>query len=122
MAQQHKAAAADGESGQRTSRALATARVRDTAARVIWLVCVTLALILAAAAFSFALEANEQNELVQLIRDLGNSFDLGFFDLDNPVKEFQNPNGEVKTALFNYGIASVVYLMIGRILERILRP
>lgn len=122
MAQEHKAAATAGESGQRTSRALATARVRDTAARVIWLVCVTLALILAAAAFSFALEANEQNELVQLIRDLGKSFDLGFFDLDNPVKEFQNPNGEVKTALFNYGIASVVYLMIGRIFERILRP
>lgn len=122
MAQQHKATATAGESGQRTSRALAMARVRDTAARVIWLVCVILALILAAAAFSFALEANEQNELVQLIRDLGNSFDLGFFDLDNPVKEFQNPNGEVKTALFNYGIASVVYLVIGRVFERILRP
>lgn len=123
MAQEHKAAAAAEESGPRgTSRALATARARDTAARVIWLVCVTLALVLAAAAFSFALEANEQNELVQLIRDLGNAFDLGFFDLDNPVKKFENPNGEVKTALFNYGIASVVYLVVGRLFERILRP
>ena len=48
--------------------------------------------------------------------------DLGFFDLDNPVKKFENPNGEVKTALFNYGIAAVVYLILGRFLERIIRP
>lgn len=103
-------------------RVLMTARVRDTAARVAWIVCMTLGLILAAAAFSFALKANEQNQLVQTVRDMANAFDLGFFDLDNPVKAFENPNGEVKTALFNYGIACVVYLVLGRILERILRP
>ncbi len=28
----------------------------------------------------------------------------------------------VKTALFNYGLASVVYLVIGRVLERVIRP
>ncbi|QSR27273.1 hypothetical protein CFH99_16760 [Nocardioides aromaticivorans] len=98
------------------------ARLRDNAARVVWIICVTLALVLAAAAFSYALEANEDNALVQAVRDLANTFDLGFFDLDNPVKEFADPNGSVKTALFNYGIACVVYLMVGRILERILRP
>ncbi|HWJ67677.1 MAG TPA: hypothetical protein VNT31_13455 [Nocardioides sp.] len=102
--------------------ALATARARDTLARTVWIVCVTLALVLAAAAFSYALEANEDNALVQFVRDLANAFDLGFFDLDNPVKEFEDPNGAVKTALFNYGLASVVYLVLGRILERVLRP
>lgn len=104
------------------SRALATARVRDHGARVVWLVCLALALIMAVAAFSYALEANENNKLVELFRDLADAFDLGFFDLDNPVKEFQNPNGAVKTALFNYGIASVVYLVLGRALERLIRP
>lgn len=104
------------------SRTLATARIRDTAARVVWLVCMTLALVLAVAAFTFALEANEDNALVTLVRDLADVFDLGFFDLDNPVKEFEAPNAEVKTALFNYGIAAVVYLVIGRVLERVLRP
>ena len=103
-------------------RTLVAARVRDSAARVVWIICVTLALILAAAAFTFALEANEENGLVQLVRDLANAFDLGFFDLDNPVKAFDDPNGAVKTALFNYGIASVVYLVAGRILERLIRP
>jgi len=104
------------------SRSLATARLRDHGARIVWLVCLVLALIMAIAAFSYALEANENNKLVELFRDLADAFDLGFFDLDNPVKEFQNPNGAVKTALFNYGIATVVYLVLGRVLERLIRP
>jgi len=102
--------------------ALTIARVRGVVARVVWVVCLTLALVLAAAAFSFALDANDENELVQLIRDLANAFDLGFFDLDNPVKEFEDPNSDVKNALFNYGICAVIYLIVGRFLERIIRP
>ncbi|THI98695.1 hypothetical protein E7Z54_13340 [Nocardioides sp.] len=98
------------------------ARARDIAARAVWVVCMVLALILAVAAFSFALEANEDNGLVILVRDLADVFDLGFFDLGNPVKDFSAPNAKVKTALFNYGIAAVVYLVLGRVLERLLRP
>lgn len=119
---EHKAEPAGNGAAGPDTRALNVARLRDSAARVVWIICVTLALVLAAAAFSYALEANEDNELVQAVRDLANTFDLGFFDLDNPVKEFADPNGSVKTALFNYGIACVVYLMVGRILERLLRP
>lgn len=105
-----------------SSRSLTAARWRDLAARIIWIVCAALALILAGAAFTFALQANPDNGLVTLVRDLANAFDLGFFDLDNPVKEFTGKNDLVKTALFNYGIAAVVYLVIGRLLERIVRP
>lgn len=111
----------DKQSTHNAGRSLALARWRDRVARVVWIVCVALALVLAVAAFSFALEANPDNKLVELVRDLANGFDLGFFDLDNPVKEFENPNGIVKTALFNYGIASVVYLVLGRVLERVIR-
>lgn len=104
------------------SNALTIARVRGIVARVVWVACLTLALILAVAAFSFALDANEKNDLVQLVRDLANVFDLGFFDLDEPVKKFEDPNSDVKTALFNYGIAAVVYMIAGRFLERLIRP
>ena len=104
------------------SRALAVARARDMVARAIWIVCMLLALVLAIAAFTYALEANSDNGLVKLARDLADVFDLGFFDLDNPVKAFDDPNGAVKTALFNYGLGAVVYLVLGRILERIIRP
>jgi len=102
--------------------ALTVARVRSMVARAVWVICLTLALILAAAAFSFALDANDENSLVQLIRDLANAFDLTFFDLDKPVKKFKDPNSDVKDALFNYGICAVIYLIAGRFLERILRP
>jgi hypothetical protein len=102
--------------------ALTIARVRGLVSRAVWVICLTLALILAAAAFSFALDANDKNDLVQFIRDLANAFDLGFFDLDNPVKEFKDPNSDVKNALFNYGICAVIYLIAGRFLERIIRP
>ncbi len=102
--------------------ALTVARVRGVVSRVVWVVCLTLALILAAAAFSFALDANDKNSLVQLIRDLANAFDLTVFDLDKPVKEFEDPNSDVKDALFNYGICAVIYLIAGRFLERIIRP
>jgi hypothetical protein len=111
------------EKSAATGANLAVARVRGIVARVVWVACLVLALVLAAAAFSFALEANERNDLVQLVRDLADAFDLGFFDLDNPVKRFTDPeNGAVKTALFNYGIAAVVYLVAGRLLERVIRP
>jgi hypothetical protein len=112
----------DTETPASTSRTLTAARVRDIAARVVWIICMALALVLAIAAFTFALEANEDNGLVKLVRDLADAFDLGFFDLETPVKEFKAPNAEVKTALFNYGIAAVVYLLVGRLLERVLRP
>jgi hypothetical protein len=104
------------------STALTVARVRSLLSRAVWVVCLTLALILAAAAFSFALDANDKNDLVQLVRNLADGFDLGVFDLDNPVKTFKEPNTEVKNALFNYGIAAVVYLIVGRFLERLIRP
>ncbi len=103
-------------------RTLGVARVRDHVARLVWIVCMTLALVLAVAAFTYALEANADNGLVMLVRDLADVFDLGFFDLDNPVKAFDGVNADVKTALFNYGIASVVFLAVGRVLERVIRP
>jgi hypothetical protein len=115
---------ADKPTHERTgsSTALTVARIRGLVSRAVWVVCLSLALVLAAAAFSFALDANDENDLVQLVRDLANAFDLGFFDLDNPVKRFDEPNSEVKNALFNYGIAAVIYLIAGRFLERLIRP
>lgn len=102
---------------------LTVARIRGIVARTLWMICLVLALVLACAAFSYALKANTDNALVKGIQDFADSWvDLGFFDLDNPVKKFEDPNGEVKTALFNYGIAAVVYLIVGRFLERIVRP
>ena len=114
--------AKSGNDGAVNHTALTVARLRGIVARVVWAICLTLALILAVAAFSFALDANDENDLVQLVRDLANTFDMAVFDLDNPVKEFKGENSDVKNALFNYGICSVIYLIVGRFLERLIRP
>jgi hypothetical protein len=105
-------------------RSLAIARVRGVLARVLWLAFLVCALCLACAAFSFALEANERNDLVKLVRSLADAFDLHYFDLENPVwaPDPDKPNALVKTALANYGVAAVIYLVVGRFAERIVRP
>ncbi len=114
-----------GENDTKSSTTLTAARVRSTAARVVWLVCLTLAMILAVAAFSYALEFEGDNPLVRFVRDLADTVDLGVFDLDNPIKSFDDDDASVaqtKTALTNYGIGAVAYIVVGRVLERVIRP
>ncbi|TIC79772.1 hypothetical protein E8D34_14600 [Nocardioides sp. GY 10113] len=99
-------------------------RARGAVARVVWVACFLIALVLASAAFSYALDANANNDLVKAVRHLADLFDLGWFDLDNPVwaADPDGPNALTKTALANYGAAAVAYLVVGRILERLIRP
>lgn len=91
------------------------------AARIVWGVFLGIALVLAVAAFSFALDANEENTLVKAVRSLADVFDLGLFDRDNPVWQAEGANAAVKTVLANYGLAAVAYLVVGRIAERLIR-
>ena len=117
--QRHVTRMAESKSSERV---LTVARVRGVVARVLWGICLVLALVLAIAAFSFALDANQNNGLVKFFQEFADRIDMGWFDLKNPVKSFKAPNAQVKTALFNYGIAAVLYLIVGRVLERIIRP
>lgn len=97
-------------------------RPRVVAARLIWLVFVVCASVLAVAALLIAVEAEPDNPLVELVLNLADGVDLGVFDLDNPIKRFEGDNGETTTALFNYGIGAVVYLVLGRLIEQLVRP
>lgn len=113
------------ESSAVNNRAITVAKVRTQAARVVWGFCLLLALILAVAAFSYALELREENPLVGLVRDLANAVDLGVFDLENPIKAFDDDDATVKQtkeALTNYGLGAIFYIVIGRLAERIVRP
>lgn len=96
--------------------------VRVQGARVVGLVFLVLAVVLALAALFIALEANPDNSFVSFVLDAAKSVDLGVFDLENPIKEFGGANGPTKEALLNYGLGAVVYLVVGRVLERIIRP
>ncbi len=112
----------DGDGPRRKGSKLDAKHLRVQLARVVGLVFLVLALGLALAALCIALDANTDNSIVKFVLDFADAVDLGVFDLANPIREFGGENGPTKEALLNYGLGAVVYLIVGRILERIIRP
>jgi len=96
--------------------------VRVRIASVIWIVAVICAVILALAALLTALDqANQQNSVVQWLTDTadvlagplaGPKGSPGIFDFSTNAKD----------ALANWGVAALAYLVIGRVVDRIIRP
>ena len=98
--------------------------VRRRVAQVVWAVCVVAALFLAAGALCIALKANPDNALVKFVVDTADKLDLGVFYRDNGVAHFSGHTHavETKNALVNWGLAAVVWLVAGRVLERVIAP
>lgn len=99
-----------------------TNRVRTLVARIIWAVAVVLALILALGALLVALDANRGNDLVDFVLRAADAVDLGVFSRSDGIKTFSDGNAALKNALFNWGLGAVAWLVIGRVLDRIIRP
>jgi hypothetical protein len=99
-----------------------TAQVRTRLAQVVWLLFVVAALFLAVGALCVALGANKDNTLVKFVLDGAKFFDLDVFSRQNGIKSFGGANAATKNALFNWGLGAVLYLVVGRIVERIIRP
>jgi hypothetical protein len=100
----------------------AAATIRTRIAQVVWLLFVVAALFLALGALCIALDFNQDNPLVQFVLNGADAVDLGVFSRDDGIKQFTGSNAETKNALFNWGIGAIVYLIVGRILERVIRP
>jgi hypothetical protein len=115
-------AEASGTSGGPGRGARTITRVRVTLAQVIWLLFLVAALFLAVGALLIAVDANPDNALVKFVLEGADRVDLGIFSKDNGVKEFTGENAETKNALFNWGLGAVAWLVVGRILERLIRP
>jgi hypothetical protein len=115
-------AEASGTSGGPGPGALTVTKVRAVLGQVIWLLFLVAALFLAVGALLIAVDANRDNQLVQFVLDGADRVDLGIFSKDNGIKDFSGSNAETKNALFNWGIGAVVWLVVGRILERLIRP
>lgn len=92
--------------------------VRSQAARVVRLVCIVLAVVLALGALLVVLRdsVNEQNALVRLVTDLADGV-AGPFSRENGIFQFSGKGAVEKNALVNWGIAAVVYLVLGRVLS-----
>ncbi len=90
--------------------------LRVKIASVVWLVAVICALFLAVGALLVALKMNQDNSIVSFVLDGARKLDFGEF------KTFDGKDAAVKSALTNWGIAAVIYLVAGKILDRIIRP
>ncbi len=96
--------------------------VRARLAQVIWVAAAVCALFLAVGALLIALDANQDNALVKVVLDVADAVDLDVFSRDNGVFTFDGADAATKSALANWGLAAVAYLIVGRIVERIVRP
>lgn len=105
----------------RSSR-FSTAALRSRLGQLIWLVCVVCALFLAIGALLVALDANQGNSLVSFVKDGADLVDLGVFDRRDGIFKFDGSNADVKNALVNWGLGAIFWLVVGRILDRLVRP
>ncbi|WP_028637611.1 hypothetical protein [Nocardioides sp. URHA0032] len=99
-----------------------TANVRTRIAQLVWLVAVVCALFLAVGALLIALDANQDNVLVKFVLDVADVLDLQVFSRGNGIFTFNGGDATTKNALANWGLAAVAYLVVGRVLERVIRP
>jgi hypothetical protein len=111
--------------GERKSstRGAGLAAVRLQVARVIRVVFTVTAALLAIGALLVALRhnINESNPLVRAVTRFDDFVD-GPFSRQNGIFTFSGKNALAKDALVNWGIAALVYLLLGRLLERLVRP
>ena len=98
-------------------------QIRDTMAKVLRVVFLFFAVVLALGAFLVAAHDNvsQNNELVKFVLNVADAID-GPFSRGNGIFDFDGKNGDVKDAVVNWGIAALVYLAIGRYLQRLLAP
>ncbi|HEY0645828.1 MAG TPA: hypothetical protein VGD39_20615 [Nocardioides sp.] len=97
-------------------------KIRARLAQLVWLVAALCALLLAVGALLIALDANKSNDLVDFVLRAADYVDLGVFSRQDGIKEFRGQGAEVKNALFNWGLGAVAWLVVGRILDRIIKP
>ena len=91
-------------------------KLRTKLASAVWLLAVVCALFLAVGALLVALRLNPDNPLVAFVLDGAELLDFGSF------KEFEGKNADVKEHLVDWGIAAVIYLVAGKVLDRVIRP
>ena len=97
--------------------------VRAQVSRIVRIVFGVLATILALGAVLVVLgnNVNEQNSIVKLITDVAEAVS-GPFSRTDGIFSFSGDNAKAKNALLNWGIAAIVYLVVGRLLANAIAP
>lgn len=106
-------------------------RVRSLVATAVWLAAVVCALVLAVGALLIALDMNRNNPIVEFILNIANNIDFGVFkDFDPDIPKKATPaeirdakqSAQTKSVMVNWGLAALIYLVVGKILDRLIRP
>ena len=100
-------------------------QVRSTIATVVWVAAVLCAVVLAAGALVVALDFNARNDVVRFLTDTAKNInflgDMKTFEPDGRSRDAVQ-SARTKEVLVNWGICAVVYLVGGKILDRVIRP
>jgi hypothetical protein len=80
--------------------------------------------VLAVGALCIALKANGDNSLVKFCIDTADKLDLAAFSRTDGVAHWKGHSHSAltKNACVNWGLAAVVWLIVGKIVERVVRP
>ncbi len=97
-------------------------KIRARLAQLVWLLAALAALVLAVGALLIALDANRNNSLVDFVLRSADFIDLDIFSRKDGIKQFGGDGAQVKNALFNWGLGAIAYLVVGRLLDRIIKP
>ncbi|MDP3969668.1 MAG: hypothetical protein Q8Q02_15465 [Nocardioides sp.] len=108
--------------GSKEKKPVTSATLRSRAAVIIWTLAVVCALILAVGALLVALRANQDNAAVGFVLQAADTLDLGIFSRENGIFEFDGADGDVRNALVNWGLGAVAYLVVGKVLDRLVGP
>jgi hypothetical protein len=93
--------------------------VRGSRAKIaegVWFVAAGFATLLGVGVLCVAFGLNEDNPLVAFFLEIAGWVDFG------TLKEMSGKNARTNEALMNWGIAAVLWLILGRIGERLIRP
>jgi hypothetical protein len=120
-----KTSSDDGKKSGSGATASSTVQIRNAVATAVWLLAVVAAVLLAVGALFVVLDFNRDNGVVKFFIHAADNINIL-----GTLKDFQ-PDGkseaarhsaEVKNVLVNWGICAVVYLVVGKVLERLIRP
>jgi hypothetical protein len=88
----------------------------------IWVLFVIAAMFLAVGALLVALDADRGNGLVGFVLDAADVVDLGIFSRDGGLMTFTGEDARTQNALVNWGLGAIAWLVVGRIVDRLVRP
>jgi hypothetical protein len=108
----------------RTGKPGALARARSGVATVVWLVAVVAAVFLAAGTLVVALGLDPGNDVVAFVTDAADRLNLlgDLMTFEGGRSAAAREDALVRTVLVSWSIAAAVYLVVGKVAERLIRP